>query len=65
MHVHPMTSGTAVHFLSNKMGTLAQFSEVCFSVKSCTEKEVQKEFSYSAKCILLRDACIKLFARHC
>lgn len=28
--VHPVSSGTAVHFLSNKMGALAQFSEVTF-----------------------------------
>lgn len=28
--VHPVPSGTAVHFLSNEMGVLVQFSEVIF-----------------------------------
>lgn len=30
MRVHPLSSGTAVHFPSNKMGGLVQFSEVTF-----------------------------------
>lgn len=34
-------------------------------MKSCTEKEVKEVFSNSAKCFLLRDVCIKLFAGHC
>lgn len=30
MRVHPLSSGTAVHLLSNKVGALVQFSAVTF-----------------------------------
>lgn len=30
MDVHPVSSGSVVHFSSNKVGALVQFSEVTF-----------------------------------
>lgn len=64
---HPLSAGTAVHFLSREVGAPVQFPEVTLLRRIA---EVQKAFSSSAKHFLLKEtehvsAHVKLFARHC
>lgn len=62
---HPLSAGTAGHFLSSEVGALVQFPGMTLLRRIAQVQRCRRLFQAVLKHFLLRDAHVKLFARHC